>query len=279
MVLDQKLAQAKVMQIPKMYINGFPKAGLHLANRMAMGMFKQHYAPQNWFGTNAWFTDRHILEQVGSYLGALQPGEYIKGHTGYLKSIEAVCIWLGIGVVLVYRDFRDVAVSHMYHVLNDELADDGELPLLPHPNKQIYRDLGSNENILLAIIEGIGEFPGMFERWETFAPWLDSEWAMSISFEVMRNNPHLAASKFFDYCQDLDNQINGTHRLPMNDPIRKTAIDGIMLEMSVRKSPTFRKGLVGGWREEFTPAVVDCFKEHDNGWLVELGYEKDDKWQ
>jgi len=48
--------------------------------------------------------------------------------------------------------------------------------------------------------------------------------------------------------------------------------------MDTSNSVTFRKGDVGGWRETFTEEHKDLFKKHDNGWLVKLGYEKDENW-
>lgn len=40
----------------------------------------------------------------------------------------------------------------------------------------------------------------------------------------------------------------------------------------------FRKGEVGDWRRFFTPDVKRWFKDEANDTLVELGYEKDDRW-
>lgn len=43
-------------------------------------------------------------------------------------------------------------------------------------------------------------------------------------------------------------------------------------------SRTFRKGVIGGWRDEFTAEQSQWFKEKFNDLLVTLGYEEDDAW-
>lgn len=260
---------------PRMYMNGFPKAGLHLACRMAYGMFTKPDNQKHWLGTNAWTVERHNLESVGTRLKGLMPGQFLKGHMGHLKTIEAVMILAGIGCVMVYRDLRDVAVSQMYHVLT---RSDKKLN---HEGKAMYRDIKrkkGKEGVLLAILEGIENFPGLFDRWEVFAPWLESEWALCVSFEQMRNDPYKSANQFFDYAFWVANKISETD-LEIKPSTRFAFIQRIVFEMSFRKTSTFRKGISGGWKKEFTPAVVERFKELDNDWLVRLGYEKNNTWQ
>jgi hypothetical protein len=41
---------------------------------------------------------------------------------------------------------------------------------------------------------------------------------------------------------------------------------------------TFRKGVIGGWRDHFTPAHKAAFKDLAGPLLIELGYETDNDW-
>ena len=43
-------------------------------------------------------------------------------------------------------------------------------------------------------------------------------------------------------------------------------------------SPTFRKGVAGEWRNEFTPEIKRKFKALMGGWILELGYERTTNW-
>jgi len=266
---------ATALKPPKLYLCGFPKSGLHLADRMALALLQQNNPAKNWLGTNAWTIDRHRLEKLPFQLAKLRPGQFIKGHTGYLKSIEFLMAEvLRIGIVFVYRDLRDVAVSQAHHMISP--SEDQFFP-----RKEYYRKM-SAEEILLHVIEGDENIDGLFERWETFAGWLDCDWALCMPFERMINNRSLAANQFFDYVYDValrDSGIDGF--LDNRSGIRQYAVQGILTEMNVNPeiSPTFRTGRIGNWKEEFTPKVTEAFKAHDNGWLVRLGYEKDDTWQ
>lgn len=44
------------------------------------------------------------------------------------------------------------------------------------------------------------------------------------------------------------------------------------------KSPTYRKGQSGNWRQEFDEEVKERFKAVAGDLLIELGYEKDLNW-
>jgi len=253
-----------------MYLCGFPKSGLHAAERMVLGMF----APLNkfpWFGTNAWGVERHKLDRAATNLAAIRRGCYIKGHTGYLKSLEAVLVGLGIGLVVVYRDLRDVVVSQAHHIMNVEENDD-----LNHPGQELYAD--NLEDVMLQVIEGVDKYTGIIERWETYAPWLDCDWVLPMRFEDMIKTPERECSRFFDYSYELAKLDSGITGVLLDKNIRKVAIDGMLLEMKqTHMSPTFRKGKAGGWKRAFTPETVAAFKAKDNNdWLYKLGYAKKD---
>lgn len=261
------------IQIPTLYLNGFPKSGLHLAVRYVLGMdLKAHNPTYNWMGTNPWTVEMSNLHIWGKNVATLQEGEFVKGHTGYLKTIEALFIMLGIGVVFVYRDLRDVVVSQMFHVLN---KDDERYK---HPNKALYQSMKSNEDVMLAIIEGADKYDGIISRWETYAPWLDSEWILPLRYEEMISNQYNTANKIYDYSLDIMQKSSDIVGVAPPE-FRNIMLQRMIGEANNRKmSPTYRKGKSGGWRDHFTPKVIDSFKRHDNGWLVKLGYEESEDW-
>ena len=43
-------------------------------------------------------------------------------------------------------------------------------------------------------------------------------------------------------------------------------------------SPTFRKGVIGGWREHFDPEITQMFKAVASEQLIRFGYETDSDW-
>jgi len=259
--------------LPKLYLDGFPKAGLHLAVRYVLGLgLTAHDYEYNWVGTNPWTVQRANLHTWAPNINKLQEGEYTKGHTGWLQTIEMSLIMQKIGVLFIYRDLRDVVVSQTYHIMNP----DNEKAI--HPGKAAYEGM-TKEEVMLAVIEGNGEYDGIIPRWETYAPWLDSDWALPLRYEEMLANPYATANKIYDYALEVMQAASGA-ALVVPDKFRKAVVVTMMkLSKETHLSATFRKGGSGGWRNEFTPAVTEAFKAHENGWLARLGYEKDDRWQ
>lgn len=257
---------------PKMYLCGFPKSGLHLAEMMVSGLCGRVSENNGWFGTNAWDTERKDLENVGLALGSIEHGRYMKGHMGYLQTIEMLLAALNIGLVFVYRDLRDVVVSQMHHVLSDDDA-------LSHPDKEHYQRMSGPEEVMCAIIEGDDRFPGIFERWETFAPWITSQITHAMTYGEMLKSPRRCAVNFFQYAFEVAAKDADQNVKMYDTSVRDEVVDIMVDSMGVKNTTTYRKGKTGTWKEEFTHAVVDCFKKNDPGWLVRLGFEKDDEWQ
>ncbi|MBU2099597.1 MAG: hypothetical protein KKD00_12600, partial [Gammaproteobacteria bacterium] len=70
------------MEFTRLYLNGFPKSGLHLAELMVSAIFKPVRPDHNWYGTNAWTTELKNLDKSPK-LAAIEPGHYLKGHSGW----------------------------------------------------------------------------------------------------------------------------------------------------------------------------------------------------
>jgi hypothetical protein len=266
---------------PRYYLNGFPKAGLHLLALMVAPACKPMataYHNTEWLGTfmgNSWSTvwkDEDFL----FLLSLLQHGRYYKGHCGHKPEIAQFMNACGIAHVFVYRDLRDVAVSQTYHVLN---PDDEKQK---HPAKAVYQLLhkqGGIDAVLSAVIEGVGPLPGVIERWKLYAPWLDEDWTLSISFEELLTDRQAAADRVLAY--GLERVIE---RLPFNATVEGSMYDELQDKMAewsqhTHLSPTYREGKSGGWREHFTDEHKALWKRCDSdGWLAKLGYEENDEW-
>jgi hypothetical protein len=260
---------------PKLFICGFPKSGMHLAVRYALGMLTQWDPEDNWYGTNAWDNEPNvkILEGAALVLGSVKRGQYIKGHLAYVQAVESVLQILGFGLMFVYRDLRDVIVSQAYHFMSED-----EVRFI-FKHRDYYQGM-SKEEIMLRAINGDENIDGIIERWEKFAGWLDCDWILPMRFEEMVLKRERAAKRFFEYVYNKALEDSGVEVQKLDDRIRKAALHCILAESEQKEmSVTFRKGKVGQWKHEFTPAVKAAFKERDvNNWLVELGYAKDKDW-
>lgn len=263
---------------PKWVLNGFPKSGLHLAECMLLpvatpqpadGLFRDH-----WVGTfngNAWTNEWLPLRTICARLARLQAGRLVKGHLGHDPDLEQFLYLSGAAVVFIYRDLRDVAVSQTHHIRN---PDDHRFE---HPDKAIYQKITFDE-ALSAVILGMGPYPGVIDRWEQYAPWLDCEWVLKMPFERMRSEPAAAAREILEYGL---RRVSGSIGLDMRlDAETYEAMVETMTHASEQReaSPTFRRGESGAWREAFTDTHVQLFKEVDRDWLVSLGYEETEDW-
>jgi hypothetical protein len=248
---------------------------MHLAVRYALGMLTQWDPEDNWYGTNAWDNEPNvkILEGAALVLGSVKRGQYIKGHLAYVQAVESVFQILGFGLMFVYRDLRDVIVSQAYHFMSED-----EVRFI-FKHRDYYQGM-SKEEIMLRAINGDENIDGIIERWEKFAGWLDCDWILPMRYEEMVLKRERAAKRFFEYVYNKALEDSGVEVQKLDDRIRKAALHCILAESEQKEmSVTFRKGKVGQWKHEFTPAVKAAFKERDvNNWLIELGYAKDKDW-
>jgi len=258
---------------PKILINGFPKSGLHLTELMVTCMARP-FVEKPWISTfkdSAWNTEFQDIEFIKQRFWCPIEDTYVKGHCGYTPELEKMFYDFKYGIIFVHRDLRDVAVSQAHHVVSDKEE-------LIHPDKDLYKALPTHEDVLKAVITGLDKYPGLIERWEQFAGWLDARWVLKLRFEDIKDNLKNTAELMVRYAYGRAAQIKGL----------KVSLDGrgvdwmvdAMLKMSKRTdlSATFRKGTTQQWRKEFTPEVTKLFKERAGDWLIKMGYEKDNDW-
>jgi len=258
---------------PRIFLNGFPKSGLHLAVLMARSVTPDPAIERPWsgsFGWNAWSNEWMPLPHIMCNLRMLNDGQWLKGHMGYIPEVEQYLYWHGVAAGFIYRDFRDVLVSQSYHVIAE---DDTKFS---HPDKDLYRAMGHEER-LLACLCGVQQFSGLFDRWALYAPWLNVPWVFKAKYEDMIGRPAEVAREFLAYV--WDRTAEGYPEIQKQVAIDDGYVEYVVENMQRKElSATFRKGGSGGWREEFTPKVKEEFKRRGGDWLIRLGYEEDDSW-
>ena len=266
------------------YLNGFPKSGLHWVSLMMQAIAEMtpeldEVFSKPWAGTfarNSWTNEWVPAEKWAYKASLLHPGEFMYSHCGHNADVERF-LWLcGMAHIFIYRDLRDVAVSQAYHVTNE----DNER--FAHPEKEIYIDLlksGGIGEVIKACIAGIDKYPGVVERWEQYAGWLGVDWVLKVRFEELAADTKEVARRILRFGLARSASVFGA-RLHVNQNVFEYIAETMVNYGNMKqKSPTFRKGAMGDWREHFTPEITALFKEHDpNGWLRRLGYEQSDEW-
>lgn len=270
------IAQAKraIQLKPKVFVNGFPKAGTHLALGLVAGLVKPWREDETddanyYLGTfkHNSFSQEWMPQQPTTWAVLCQPeGTWLKGHCGWFPELEMAFDEFGTCFVNIYRDLRDVAVSMVYHI-------EGDTEQFRHSERHLYQDM-THEDRLVAVIEGIGRDPGLIRRWEYFAPWLDVDWVHNIRFEDVVEDKEVAVHEALQYCISRTALHHGVVGTMAEDEYLNLVKQTLYCVTRPKEySKTFRKGIPGEWRNEFTPRVTKAFiAAGGNDWLKRLGY-------
>lgn len=258
----------------KLYLNGFPKSGTHILAVMASRILKRAIADKNWLGNlgGAFTTNTENTEKVLEVLNVFTPNVYIKGHMAYTPELAKSFVNNRIVKALIFRDMRDVAVSTAYHALCEE---DGTI----FPEKDYYQELGFEET-LKRVITGDKNVDSVMARWETFAPWLEEDWVLKLTFEDYIEHPKEVSKLFLRYVYWKAAKCAGLS-IELDEDDLDILIRGLMTghDEAPNISPTYREGKIGKWKEHFTDEHKELFKESDkNDWLIRLGYADDRDW-
>lgn len=163
----------------------------------------------------------------------------------------------------IFRDPRDVVVSHVYYVTEMEPR---------HVHHAHYASLPDFEARLRVSIMGRPEldieFPDIAARFEPYLPWLDSRPVLSLHFEDLVNDRSRALGAILDHFLS---------RVPLPLP-RAELLETLEAAINTQRSPTFRSGKTGDWKRHFSPAVKDLFKSVAGDLLQRLGYETTGAW-
>jgi hypothetical protein len=255
---------------PRIHINSFPKSGTHLAI-FIIAHIAHRQQPRHWLGSfkkNSWSTEWHTDDCIIPVIEGQPACTWMIGHMGWKKTYYDAFQKMRTCNLFIYRDLRDVVVSQTYHIEN---PDDRRFR---HPDKQLYWDMETHEDRMKAVITGIDGYPGVIDRWELYAPWLEMRPnVLPIKFEDMIDEPELVARKTVDYC--IERTIVDDMPIMLAESLKRTIVKSVE-NLQMRDSGSFRKGIIGSWKNEFTPEILELFNQHERGWLERLGYEKEE---
>jgi len=246
----------------------FPKSGTNLIRQVLAGFTQvAPFADRSFdvFSPHDYETGQaRTAGDALTFLARLKPGDIAQVHFySWPEVIEVVCTPHYIPF-FIYRDPRDVVVSHMFYVTR--MAPE-------HSHHQFYAGVLKTDDERLSVsITGRPEvdldFPHINKRFEPYLGWLDHSEVLSLRFEdfIMDRNPTLN--------RVLDHYIK---HLDLKMP-REKMLDILVRSINPSKSPTFRGGRVGDWRKHFKDEHKALFKNVAGDLLIRLGYEKGYDW-
>ena len=267
--------------------NSVPKSGTHLLTRLLvllgfeqarLGGIRSHlvsgpYAPIKRFlrgqGTEKVTVGVVFPEQVDRRwlkrrLGRVSDGQFVTAHCVHTPELAGLLREQGMKTVCILRDPRDVAVSQMHHIKQRK----------QHPVHEGFATLPTGGERLMFSIRG-GELGGremlsLDERYRRFSGWASEEGAVVVRFEDLvgpRGGGSAGAQR------RAVAKVAAHLGVAADEATLARVGEGIFGE-----GQTFRKGMIGGWREEFSAEHERAAEEVAGALLVELGYEAGPNW-
>src|SRR5512139_342177 len=245
----------------------FPKSGTHLLDQILLGFSKVAPFSKRLHSFYAEYEGesgrKRPPEQAFAWLASLKQGDIASAHLfARPEAVEKVCS-PGFVSYFIFRDPRDVVVSHVFYVTDMEAR---------HVHHDYYASLPDfnarlNASILGRPDAGV-EFPDIAARFAPYLNWLDRPEVLNIHFEDLINERTAALTRIMDHL---------LARAPLPAP-RQQILNSLEGSINPGRSPTFRSGKTGEWKKHFTPEHKKIFKDVAGELLVRLGYEKDTDW-
>lgn len=150
--------------------------------------------------------------------------------------------------VVLFRDLRDVAVSFVHYVRRTPW----------HPEHRVYRGRGVQEGLALFCRRTLAAYADWVTSWH-----VNSDPALGLMV------------RYEDLHSDTVGQMNAVARhFGLDD---SGLLDEIIEEHSFSALQSaggfYRKGIVGDWRNHFTPDLCAMYDEIIGDYLTEYGYE------
>ena len=253
--------------LPTLLGISFPKSGTHLLDQILLGF--SNIAPYS-KRLHSFYAEyegesgvKRSPEQALVWLDSLRPRDVASAHLfARPEAVARVCSSKVIPY-FIFRDPRDVVVSHVFYVTDMEAR---------HVHHEYYLSLPDFDSRLHASILGRPdadvEFPNIAERFKPYMDWLNHSEVLTIHFEDLIHNRAATLTRIMDHFLAC---------VPLQTP-RQLLLDSLEASINPSRSPTFRSGKTGEWKKYFTDEHKRIFKDVAGNLLAKLGYEENNDW-
>ena len=245
----------------------FPKSGTHLLDQILLGFAKVSPYAKRLHSFYAEYEGESGVkrdpEQALHWLDSLRPRDVASAHLFARPDAVARVTSPKFIPYFIFRDPRDVVVSHVFYVTEMEAR---------HVHHAYYQSLPDFDARLKVSILGRPdadiEFPNIAERFAPYLDWLDQLEVLTIHFEDLINDRVQTLNRIMDHFLT---------RVPLQTS-RQLILESLESSINPTKSPTFRSGKTGEWKKHFTEEHKKIFKDAAGDLLIRLGYETDLSW-
>ena len=164
----------------------------------------------------------------------------------------------GVRCVVLYRDLRDVAVSHVFYVRRTPW----------HPEHPLYSDRSTQEGLSLFAERTLSPFVEWVRSWHENA----GDTALFVRYEDMLSDTVGVMSRVARHYQ-LDASVQTVSAVVERHSFE--AMSGGRSRGQQNEASFFRKGVSGDWRNHFTPELAQIFTDRIGDSLQGFGYERE----
>jgi hypothetical protein len=245
----------------------FPKSGTHLLDQILLGFSRVTPYSRRLHSFYAEYEGesghKRPPEQALEWLDSLSPGDIASAHLFARSKVVEYVTAPNFVPYFIYRDPRDVVVSHVHYVTEMELN---------HVHHTFYKALpGFNARLEVSILgrpDVDVEFPDVARRFAPYLGWLDQTSVLKVHFEDLIHDRVATLRRIIDH-------FLVSVPLDINTPLLLKSLESAI---NPKKSPTFRSGKTGEWKKSFTDEHKRLFKDVAGDLLIRLGYEENQDW-
>jgi len=255
--------------VPILFANSFPKSGTHLLTQVLQGFPRLGPAVDSGLPAIVQFEPvsgrERAIEEILNDLQRLRGGDISYGHLHAASQLIEFLTQKTVAAYFMLRDPRDVVISHVHYITEMEPN---------HVHHEYYnRELTSFDDRLRTSILGIPDpgvsFPNITQRFEPYLGWVDHPKIQCLQYEEFMTDQEKTLGRILEHAV----------RRGFPEPGDRTeAIRVLADSIDPRRSPTFRRGVVGGWKDSFDHENKRLFKDVAGDLLIRLGYEQDYDW-
>jgi sulfotransferase 6B1 len=250
--------------VPPVFFNSVPKSGTHLLLQILAGV---PGLMRPWSSSPLFEGAAHQHAAHRQILAQARDGGLLFGHIYYSADWVGMLDDLTIKSIFLYRDPRDLLVSMAYFLSHQQKDQPGysHLSQCLHSNRDRIRAL------MTGFLHNDVEIPDFDSWYRLFVGWLDRPNTLCLRFEDVVGSSEgqkAAVASILMY-------ILGANAL---DEKEWEIVERMRQGIDPATSPTFRRGQVGGWRDEFDSVTKAMFKALVGDLLIQLGYEADRDW-
>ena len=245
----------------------FPKSGTHLLDQILLGFSKVAPYAKRLHSFYAEYEGesgiKRAPEQALAWLDALRPRDVASAHLFARPNVVARVCLPNFVPYFIFRDPRDVVVSHVFYVTEMESRH------VHHAYYQSLPDFNARLNVsILGRPDTNIEFSNIADRFAPYLGWLDHPEVLTIHFEDLIHDRAATLTRIMEHL---------LARASLHTT-RQLILDSLESSINPTKSPTFRSGKTGEWQKYFTDEHKKIFKDVAGDLLIRLGYEKNNDW-